>query len=84
MNSHIDKISTKFKEYMFEATSGKKRYVATIELYVWADNDADAKKNAEKIATALDNKLDNDASVTSLYEQLTGTLDNRKIFDKAN
>lgn len=56
-----------------------KRYVATIDLYVYAESDEQAKAKADKIAMTLYIDDDCKASVTEIGEQPFGTMEYRKI-----
>lgn len=69
---------TKFQKYLNEDTK-LNRYVATIDCYIWAESDEDAKSQSIKLTKQLDKQYDNDAAVVSLFEQPVGTLSNRKI-----
>ena len=55
-----------------------KRYVVTIDMYVYAENDDLAVHQAKRIAKELDLD-DNKAAVTEICEQSFGQLTNRKI-----
>ena len=57
------------------------RYVVTMDMYVYAENDYMARKNAHKLADGLKSKLDNQAAVLDIVEQPFGTLGNRKLKD---
>lgn len=57
----------------------KKRYIAKIDFYVYAESDNEAKKNAQEIAQDVSKIDDNQASVIGLSEQLFGTLGCREI-----
>ena len=52
-----------------------KRYAVTIDLYVHAENDSDAIKQAEKVAE----KLGNNASVLEIWENKFGSLEHRRV-----
>lgn len=56
-----------------------KRYVATIDMYVYAESDEQAKAKADKIAMTLYNDDDCKAAVTEIGEQPFGTMEYRKI-----
>ena len=56
-----------------------KRYTVTIDLYVYAESDKDAVKQAETIAKQMDIDNDNKASVQSIYEQSFGQLTSRQV-----
>lgn len=55
-----------------------KRYAVTIDLYVYAKSDEDAKLQSEQIAKHLDLD-DNKSSVQSIHEQSFGQLTSRKV-----
>ena len=61
--------------------SKEKRYVVTMDMYVYSENDYMARKNAHKLADGLKSKLDNQAAVLDIVEQPFGTLGNRKLKD---
>ena len=56
-----------------------KRYIITIELYIYQEDDIKAIKEAESIAAQLRSKDDNRANVVGLVEQKIATIGNRKI-----
>jgi uncharacterized protein (UPF0210 family) len=56
-----------------------KRYAVTIDLYVHADSDAEAIKQADKIAEKLRSKEDNHASVLEIWENQFGSLNHRLV-----
>ena len=57
----------------------EKRYVVTMDMYVYAENDHMAKKEAQKIADELKSKYDNQAQVLELGEQPFASIQFRKI-----
>lgn len=61
--------------------SKDKRYVVTMDMYVYAENDHMARKNAHKLADGLKSKLDNQAAVLEIHEQPFSTLGSRKLDD---
>ena len=61
--------------------SKENRYVVTMDMYVYAENDFMARQKAHKLADGLKNKLDNQAAVLDIVEQPFGTLGNRKLKD---
>ena len=61
--------------------SKENRYVVTMDMYVYAENDFMARKRAHKLADGLKSKLDNQAAVLDIVEQPFGTLGNRKLKD---
>ena len=56
-----------------------KRYVVTIEMYVYAENDASAKAIAESKAKKEREYNDNRCSVSGIVEQPFGSLKVRKV-----
>jgi len=56
-----------------------KRYVGTIEMYVWAENDDQAIDNLSELCKEQRRLNNNDCSVVGLVEQPTGTLGNRVV-----
>ena len=52
----------------------KDRYVATIELYVYADSDLEAENITKAYTQILNNKYDMNASVVWLKKQQWGNL----------
>jgi len=67
----------KFKNYLDEDQDN--RYVVSIDMYVYAKDDKDVIKQAQKIAKELQRKDDNDAEVTEIVQQDFGTIGNRKV-----
>tara|TARA_R110002012_G_scaffold92952_1_gene225567 strand:- start:259 stop:498 length:240 start_codon:yes stop_codon:yes gene_type:complete len=58
------------------------RYVATIEMYVYADNDYMAKKRANDLKLSIENRRHSDhVKVTEIGEQPFGSFDYRKLDD---
>lgn len=57
----------------------KKRFVLTVDLYIYADSEEEAKKTAKVCIDKLKETDDNKASIISLYEQNWGTLTNREL-----
>jgi len=64
-----------------EATD-EKRYLVGVEMYMYAKDDEDVQKQAQRFADQLKAKYDNQAVVMSIYEQPFATLGSRKLFDK--
>jgi hypothetical protein len=60
----------------------EKRYLVSVEMYMYAKDDEDVQKQAQRFADQLRNKYDNQAVVMSIYEQPFATLGSRKLFDK--
>jgi len=60
----------------------KKRYVVTMDMYVYADNDYMARKHAHKLVEKLDEeKFNTSAKVTEIGEQPFASLNYRKLED---
>ena len=57
----------------------EKRYVVTVELYMYDTDDKAVIKQAEKLAKDLQKKDDNQASIVGIVEQKVGTMGNRKV-----
>ena len=57
-----------------------KRYVVTMDMYVYAPNDYMARKRAHKMADSLD-KYGRNPSITEIGEQPFASLDYRKLED---
>lgn len=55
------------------------RYVVTLDAYLWAESDKQAKRKAKKYAAKLNELDDCRPSVIGLWEQPFGTLTNRAI-----
>lgn len=51
-----------------------KRFVATMEFYVWGANESAAKIESENVVTTIRHKYDNDASVTGIVPQQFGKM----------
>ena len=58
----------------------EKRYVVTMDVYVYAENDYMARKRAHKMADSLD-KYGSNPSITEIGEQPFASLDYRKLED---
>lgn len=59
----------------------EKRYVATIEFYIYAESDIEAKEQMDKICKERKEQFDDQTSIVSLWEQPSGTLSARKVID---
>lgn len=59
--------------------NNQKRYVATIDFYVWGDNDEDVIKQVEDYCREQDLKNDNNCNLISLVEQPLGKIGNRVV-----
>ena len=57
----------------------EKRYTAIISVYVYAQNDEDAKKEAQKIVDKMGDIEDNYAGVESLQETPFAKMTSRKV-----
>lgn len=69
-----------FKDLANTVTEEKEnRYVVTVELYMYDKDDKSVIKQAEKLATSLQKKDDNQAEITSIVEQKFGSVGNRKV-----
>ena len=58
-----------------------KRYVARIEMYIYAEDGEQAKSQVQALCKEQDDKEDNHCQLIALVEQPFGTLGNRAIFD---
>ena len=58
----------------------EKRYVVTMDVYVYAENDYMARKRAHKMADSLD-KYGRNPSITEIGEQPFASLDYKKLED---
>lgn len=56
-----------------------KRYTVAIDLYIWADSDADVIEKAQAIAKELQAKEDNNAKVLDIYETPFGIFESRAV-----
>ncbi len=59
---------------MIYKTSNKKRYVANIEFYVYAEDENHANKEVQQIINMIDGQYDNHPSVVSLKPQQFGKI----------
>ena len=59
----------------------KNRYVVQLEMYIYADNDYMARKQAHKLRRDIDNKYGGGVGVLELGEQPFASLSYRKIDD---
>lgn len=61
----------------------KNRYVQTLDLYIYADSDEDAKKEAERLCAELNDKYDCHAETIRIYQKNYGDIgEARKIYPK--
>lgn len=59
-----------------------KRYVVTMEMYVYADNDYMAKKRANDLRLSIENRRHSDhVKVTEIGEQAFASMQYRKLDD---
>tara|TARA_X000001316_G_scaffold12136_1_gene5745 strand:- start:2342 stop:2575 length:234 start_codon:yes stop_codon:yes gene_type:complete len=58
----------------------EKRYVVTMDVYVYAENDYMARKRAHKMADSLD-KYGRNPSITEIGEQPFASIEYRKLED---
>ena len=62
--------------------SDKKRYVVQMEMYVYAENDYMARKQANDLKLSIENRRHSDqVKVTEIGEQPFASLDYRKLED---
>jgi len=57
----------------------EKRYVVTLDLYVYSENDSEAIAKAHNLANTIANINDNECSVIDIAEQPFGVIGNRKV-----
>ena len=55
------------------------RYILTVDMYVYADDDKHAKFQSKKIVEELKRKDDNRAAIVSIEESPFGSLSTRKL-----
>jgi len=60
--------------------NNKKRYLVTVDMYVYAENDYMARKRAHKMAESID-KYDRRPVVTEIGEQPFASMHYRKLED---
>jgi hypothetical protein len=65
-----------------EAPANEKRYLVSIEMYMYAEDDNAVQAQAEDLAEQLRDTYDNQAKVMSIHEQPFATLGSRKLFNK--
>ena len=77
----LNELKTIIKEIIKEEIkpNNEKRYVATVEFYVWGDNDEDVIKQVQEYCTEQDLKNDNHCNLISLVEQPWGKIGNRVV-----
>ena len=62
--------------------SNEKRYVVTMEMYVYADNDYMARKRAHKLKLSIENRQHSDqVNITEIGEQPFASLTYRQLED---
>lgn len=76
---YMNEIRKIIKETLEESFK-QKRYVASIDFYIYAENESDAINQAKNIASEIDLKYDNKASLNSIGEKPFG-LSNYKSID---
>lgn len=54
--------------------SDKKRYTLTVDLYIYANTDDEAIKEAKKVIDTLENKDDCKAEILSIHETPFGSI----------
>ena len=70
----------KFNNFINEDNNTEKRYVATVNFYVYAKSDKEALEQMEKFCDKQITKEDNQCSLVNLYEQPFGTTISRNIY----
>ena len=62
--------------------SNEKRYVVTMDMYVYAENDYMARKRAHKLKLSIENRQHSDqVNISEIGEQPFGSLTYRKLDD---
>tara|TARA_B110000914_G_C15489062_1_gene459609 strand:- start:1337 stop:1576 length:240 start_codon:yes stop_codon:yes gene_type:complete len=59
----------------------EKRYVVTVDMYVYADSDYLARKRSHDITDSLKEKYDNRASIIEIGEQPHASMNYRRLED---
>jgi hypothetical protein len=82
----LNEFKTLVKEIIKEEIkpNNEKRYVATVEFYVWGDNDEDVIKQVQEYCTEQDLKNDNHCNLISLVEQPLGKIGNRVVISNSS
>jgi hypothetical protein len=62
----------------------KERYTMTMDFYIWADDDADAIKEANKIVTKMRAEEDNQPVLLNIHRTPFGQLVAIPVFDREN
>ena len=57
----------------------QKRYTLTVDLYIYANTDDEAIKEAKKVIDTLENKDDCKAEILSIHETNFGSLQSREL-----
>jgi len=57
----------------------QKRYVATVEFYVWATSEAGARHEAEQVIQTIEHKYDNSPQIIDLVPQQFGKMESERI-----
>jgi shikimate kinase len=79
-NELIQLIEQKVRQKLSEVVNKRdKRYSATIQLYVYAENDNKAKQEVEKIISELNRKYDNNSRMLNIYSNEFGSLETKKV-----
>lgn len=79
-NKLIQLIEQKVRQKLAEVVNKRdKRYSATIQLYVYAENNNKAKQEVEKIISELNRKYDNNSQLLNLYANEFGSLETKKV-----
>ena len=63
-------------------TTNKHRYVATVEFYVYAENDQAVKNKLNALVDKQRAKHDNNYSILSVVQQDFGEIGNRPVFNR--
>lgn len=73
-------IEQKVRQKLAEVVNKRnKRYSATIQFYVYAENDNKAKEEVEKIISELNRKYDNNSQMLNIYSNEFGSLETKKV-----
>ena len=75
-NSELRKL---IRESIMEEMGKEKRYVATMDFYVYANDDQDAVNKSQALANNMNMNLDNQAAITGLVKQEHGTIGNTPV-----
>jgi hypothetical protein len=61
----------------------KERYTVTMDFYIWADDDANAMKEAKKRVRRMEKAEDNQPVLQSLHRTPFATMASEPIFDRS-